>query len=422
MRSTTAEATITVVLLALDADTAIVPLTNQTGVAIVSKFARDEPALCMDQSSRRPPRREYGVLLCLLVFAASLSGCASERPVAAPATISPIEARELIDRSLPHSLSDRAGWAADMYAGFTVLGVEPTHENICAVVAVIEQESGFRVDPIVPNLSAVAWREIDERAAHAGVPRMILHGVLQLPSSTGRSYSDRIDNAKTEKELSDIFEDFIGAVPMGRTLFADHNPIRTRGPMQVHIVFAQQYAAVRPYPYPVKVSIADEVFTRRGGLYFGIAHLLAYPAAYDRYLYRFADFNAGQYASRNAAFQRAVSSASGIPLVADGAPLPHDADANAPGATELAARALAARLNISDGAIHRALEQVKTKEFEQTPLYQRMFALAEQSERRTLPRASVPRIELHGPKITRKLTTEWYANRVNERFERCLIK
>jgi len=32
---------------------------------------------------------------------------------------------------------------------------------------------------------------------------------------------------------------------MGHTLFADHNPIRTRGPMQVNVAFLKQTPAVR---------------------------------------------------------------------------------------------------------------------------------------------------------------------------------
>jgi hypothetical protein len=355
-----------------------------------------------------------------LIVIAVLTSCAHEPPAAEPPAVNPIQARAMIERSLPRTASDRAGWAADMYAAFSVLDVEPTHEAACAVIAVIEQESGFQVDPVVPGLPAIAWREIDRRAERAGVPHALVHTALQLTSPNGRSYSDRIDHARTEKDLSDIYEDFIGSVPMGKTLFAERNPIRTRGPMQVNIAFAEQFAAARPYPYPVKSSIADEVFTRRGSVYFGTAHLLAYPASYDAYLYRFADFNAGQYSSRNAAFQRAVSRASGVPITADGALLPHGKDANAPGSTELAARALAKRINMGDGAIHRALEQGRSPDFERTPLYQKVFALADKAEGRPLPRAAIPRIELHGPKIARRLTTEWYARRVDQRLQGCL--
>lgn len=326
----------------------------------------------------------------------------------------------MIERVIPRGAADPKGWAADMYGAFSVLGIAPTRENICAVVAVTEQESGFRVDPVVPGLPAIAWREIDSRADHAGVPHVVVRTALQLKSPDGRSYAARIDAARTEKDLSDIYEDFIGAMPLGRTLFAERNPIRTRGPMQVNIAFAEQYAAVRRYPYPVKRSIADEVFTRRGSLYFGVAHLLAYAAPYDRFLYRFADFNAGRYASRNAAFQRAVSIASGMPVTPDGALLPHDADAAGAGSTESAIRALGKRLRMGDGAIHDELEQGKTAEFEETQLYQGVFALAAQAEGHPLPRALLPRIQLHGPKIARKLTTEWYARRVDQRFERCL--
>jgi hypothetical protein len=365
-------------------------------------------------------RRRGSVRLPLLALFGLLTSCASGPPPTVSPAIGPARSREMIERSLPRAVADRTGWAADMDAAFTVLGIERTHENICAVVAVIEQESGFHVDPVIPGLPAIAWREIDSRAERAGIPRLIVHTALQLTSSTGRSYSDRIDSARTEKDLSDIFEDFIGAVPMGRTLFAERNPIRTRGPMQVNIAFAEQYAAAKPYPYPVKVSIADEVFTRRGSLYFGTAHLLAYPAPYDAYLYRFADFNAGQYASRNAAFQRAVSSASGIPVTPDGALLPHEGDAKGPGSTELALRALGKRLNMSDNAIHDALERGKAAEFERTQLYQRVFALAEEARGQRPARELVPQIQLHGPKISRRLTTDWYAHRVDQRFKLCL--
>jgi hypothetical protein len=361
-----------------------------------------------------------GAAALISVAIGLLGGCASEPPTPKPAAISPPETRANIERSLPRAISDRNGWAADIQAAFTVLDISATHESTCAVAAVIEQESGFHVNPVIPGLPAIAWREIDRRSEAVGVPRIVVHTALQLTSSTGRSYGDRIDSARTEKDLSDVYEDFIGAVPMGRSLFADRNPVRTRGPMQVNIAFAEQFAAARPYPYPVKLSIADEVFTRRGSVYFGVAHLLAYRAPYGSYLYRFADFNAGQYASRNAAFQTAVSHATGIFVTPDGALLPHGSDANSPGTTELAIRALGNRLGMEDSAIHNALEQGKAEDFSRTRLYLRIFALADQAEGRPLPRALVPQIQLHGPKIARRLTTQWYAGRVDQRFKLCL--
>ena len=348
-----------------------------------------------------------------------LGGCAGGKPEPTP-TPNTADAKTLIEQALPRSASDKPGWTADIYSAFTVLTVTPTRENICAVVAVIEQESGFRVDPVIPGLGAIARKEIDSRASRAHVPLVLVNGVLQLNSSDGRTYGERIDAARTEKDLSDAYEDFIGAVPLGQTLFADRNPIRTRGPMQVNVAFAEQFSFAAPYPYPVHSSIADELFTRRGSVYFGVAHLLDYRAPYDQFLYRFADFNAGQYASRNAAFQNALSVASGIPLIADGALLPHDSDVNSPGDTELALRTLASRLKMSTGAIHSALLDGRTKGFEATPLYQRVFDMAEQRSGVKQPRAMVPRIKLAGPKIKRSLTTDWYAHRVDDRFKRCL--
>jgi len=367
--------------------------------------------------TNRWPLRPAFFWMAVLVL---VSGCASAPPGGVAPPISAADARATIDQSLPPGVPDRAGWAADLYSTFTTLSIPATRENVCAAVAVIEQESGFRVNPVIPGLGAIAWREIDTRAERAGIPALIVHGALQLKSSTGRSYSDRIDSARTEKDLSDIFEDFIGAVPLGRTLFEGWNPIRTRGPMQVNVAFAERYQQTRPYPYTVKVSVADELFTRRGSLYFGVAHLLAYPAPYDRYLYRFADYNAGQYSSRNAAFQSAVSIAARAHLVRDGALLAQNGTAKGAGSTESALLAIAERLHLDKSEIHTALEQGRSPEFARTSLYERVYSIAEQAEKRPLPRASVPDIELSGPKITRRLTTKWYAHRVDGRFDQCL--
>jgi len=162
------------------------------------------------------------------------------------------------------------------------------------------------------------------------------------------------------------------------------------------------------------------VFSRRGGMYFGIAHLLGYPAPYDALLYRYADFNAGWYASRNAAFQSAVARLSGIGLALDGDLL--IAGSSAPSRTELAVRALGRRLDMDDPAIRRALARGNDAGFEDTALYRRVFELADRDAGRPLPRAVLPGIVLKSPKITRKLTTAWFAERVNDRWKRCMAR
>jgi len=332
------------------------------------------------------------------------------------------EGRALVARLIPEGTPDRNGWATDLYAALGALEIPPTAQNICAAIAIIQQESAFRVDPAVPGLAAIAKKEIEARRERAGVPRLVLDAALALPSSNGHSYGERLDSVKTEMQMSDLFEDFIGRVPLGRTFFADRNPVHTAGPMQVSVAFAESLAASRPYPYPMSGTVRSEVFTRRGGLYFGVAHLLDFRAPYDRYIYRFADFNAGRYASRNAAFQSAVTQISGIPLTLDGDLLRYEngRPTRDPGATETAVRVLARRLDVDFDAIRRDLALGTTEAFERTPVYTRVFTAADRTAGKRVPRAMLPDIELHSPKITRKLTTEWFAQRVDARYQSCL--
>jgi hypothetical protein len=337
-----------------------------------------------------------------------------------PASVDPAVARYSIAALLPAGVADRDGWAEDIRVAFHALDIEPTAQNICAVVAVTQQESSFVAQPVVPGLADIARREIESRAASHGVPRLLVRGALRLSSPTGISYEERLRRVRTEKELSDLFEDFIGRVPLGSRLFGGFNPVRTGGPMQVSIAFAQEHADSKRYPYGSSPNVRHEVFTRRGGMYFGIAHLLDYPVPYDRMLYRFADFNAGHYASRNAAFQSAVASLAKTKLALDGDLLVYGAALDAPGQTERALRKLAGRLEMDDAQIRNDLERGREAAFDRTKVYERVFALADAAAGRAVPRATTPRIKLQSAKITRNLTTEWFATRVDQRYRACL--
>ncbi|HHQ4552099.1 TPA: DUF1615 domain-containing protein [Aeromonas veronii] len=328
----------------------------------------------------------------------------------------PADMKSRIVRFLPRHVVDKQGWANDVVTALTTQGVTVNDHNVCTVLAVAEQEATYQADPVVPGLGKIAWKEINSRAAKLLIPEFMVRAALSINSPTGKSYAERIDKLRTEREMSEIFEDMISMLPMGKTLFGNMNPVHTGGPMQVSIAFAE--ANARGYPYPIKGSIRHEVFTRRGGIWFGTKHIFGYEAEYPDTLYRFADFNAGWYASRNAAFQAAVSRLSSKTLALDGDLIRYDSDL--PGNTELAVYTLANRVNMSKQAIHQSLKLGDTAEFAETDLYHRIFTLSDKQAGKRLPRAILPGIQLKSPKITRNLTTAWFAKRVDDREQRCV--
>ena len=123
----------------------------------------------------------------------------------APTTFAPAS-----PRCVPAERARPAGWAIDIYAAFDALRIEPSTSNICAVLAVAEQESTYRADPAVPGLGRIARDEIDRRAERAGMPKLAGAGraraALARQPQLQRAHRPR----ETEKELSDLFEDFIG--------------------------------------------------------------------------------------------------------------------------------------------------------------------------------------------------------------------
>ncbi|WP_253379007.1 DUF1615 domain-containing protein [unidentified bacterial endosymbiont] len=351
-----------------------------------------------------------------LLAALVLAGCAEKGATPLKEGEKAVDVASVVRQKMPATVKDRNAWADALAKTFESQKIAPTEENICSVLAVAQQESMYQSDPTVPGLNKIAWKEIDRRAQSLHIPLFLVHTALKISSPNGKSYSERLDTVKTEKQLSAIFDDLISMVPMGQKLFGSLNPVHTGGPMQVSIAFAEKHTD--GYPWDIEGTVRQEVFSLRGGLWFGTYHLLNYPVNYSEPLYRFADFNAGWYASRNAAFQHAVSRASGVKLALDGDLIAYGS--SAAGTTELAVRKLSSTLGMSDSAIRRQLEKGDSLTFEKTELYQKVFALAEEKTGKALPRAILPGIQLESPKITRNLTTAWFAKRVEDRRARCM--
>ncbi|MEC5384700.1 DUF1615 domain-containing protein [Uliginosibacterium sp. H3] len=357
------------------------------------------------------------------------SGSSTSAPVAAPRPPLPSvygvpDAQLAMQRLLPARVADGAGWAADVTNAMGVLHVPMTPENLCATLAVIEQESSFQADPEVPNLSRIVMTEIEARRTRYSVPQFVVDKGLARKSRDGRSYANRINGLRTESDVSRLYEDMFSELPDLAAAYQPHNPINTAGAMQVNVAFAEEHARSKPYPYGRNLNIRRESFTRRGGLYFGVAMLLDYAAPYPAPLYRFADYNSGRFSSRNAAFQNALSRVNGSALVADGDLLIYqDGVATAtPSLTQRALERQRNRLGMSVADIRRDLLLEKTERFTTTPLWLKLFALADATAGTPQARFAMPQIAVHSPKFNRTITTSGYALQVDGRFANCMTR
>ncbi|MBV8646792.1 DUF1615 domain-containing protein [Paludibacterium sp.] len=338
----------------------------------------------------------------------------------------PQAGRALLDTLLPRGIPSRKAWSDNVFAAFTQLKIPYAPQYFCAVLAVAQQESDFNPDPPVPNLSAIVWKEIDDHRKKYMIPQFVIDAAMLKTSPDGHSYKERVNSLRTKRQMNQLYEDMVRELPYGQQMLQDKNPIRDGGPMQVSVAFAQTQIRAWPYPYSYG-NLRDEVFSLRGSVYFGTAILLQYAAPYDQMIYRFADYNAGRYSSRNAAFQAAVARLAGRKLALDGDLMLYKNKmdrifSGQPSETQTALMAMTGRLQMSGGDIVRDLKQEKLSTFEQTVLYQRVFAAADRLAGRRVPREMIPQIVLVSPKFTHRLTTEWFATRVNDHYRQCMAR
>ena len=364
------------------------------------------------------------VILSASLGALGLIGCDQVKSVDnRPRLIAPDAAfAKMIQGTHRLNSADAQVWVTDVLSSLDTVGMVRTNESACAVMAVIEQESGYKEDPAVPGLSNLLANKIKKMEENLAV-KLALEVRLNQPMNSGKTFREGISLVKTERDLASWYSEFTASKYLGPLLdrFGKgvDDVVGTVGSMQVSIDYARRVAAQLGQS---SMNMRETLYTRKGGVLFGTAHLFYYPTHYEQMIYRFADYNAGHYASRNAGFQAMVAKLSGKPLSADGDLIAHDAvQPNTTSQTQTALQQLFAKKapNISTLTIAQDLALEKTLEFEQSTTYLTVTQLYRQKYG-ALITEQIPRISLKSEKITRHLTTDWYANSVNRRYQQCL--
>ncbi|QIO05608.1 DUF1615 family protein [Acinetobacter shaoyimingii] len=380
---------------------------------------------------------------CLIALASSLTACGDGSWFASDNE--PQLDSDQIRKLIPSRVNDRKSWAQDIFDITDELNISRNKENVCSIIAVVDQESNFIANPNVPGLGEKAVKEVSTRLKEKFEDKLgetlggpiadYFQEVLKNQPSPEDNYLKQMRKVKNEKELDELYREIFaymskhyhvsaltGAAKLVGQDFAEKlNPITTLGSMQVHINYALDNKRSRMSTNEVR----DDLYTEYGGLYYGIHRLMMYPADYDKPIYRFADYNSGMYSSRNAAFQKMIAKITDKELDLDGDLLSYDKKGNPRPTmtdTEKALIGLFSQKNvlITPKQLRGDLKEEKNPDFEKTKTYKAVAELYTQVTSKDPIYAIMPEVVISGPKLSRDYNTNWYASRVNGRYEKCM--
>ncbi|WP_342378549.1 DUF1615 domain-containing protein [Myxococcus stipitatus] len=346
--------------------------------------------------------------------------------------------QQQVAKLIPPHVKEREGWARDVLTALEAEEVFPSPMTVCSVLAVIEQESGFQADPAVPNLSRMVRKRLEEHADTLGpLGRKALSSVLKGKApGQKRTFDARLRAVHTERDLDRLFRDMLAyyeaeypttfaTMNLASSLFSsrrleDLNPVTTAGSMQVSVRYAVEKEGEDADP----VKVRESMYTREGGVRFGTARLMGYEAAYPQPLFRFADYNAGLYASRNAALQAQVSQLTQVPLTLDGDLQLYDKN-GVPRSED--SKSLTALLSfrrqhapeLSENQVRRDVKKEKREDFESTETFRAVKRVYANQTGEAPAYAQLPQVTLQSPKLKGERTTAWFARSVDARFQKC---
>ncbi len=338
-----------------------------------------------------------------------------------------------VARYVRSDVQDKRGWAADVRLALKADGrpIDPVH--VCQVLAIVEQESGYEADPTVPGLGKVVKGELDRLFGKLGPAAATVRAALLDHRAPGRerTFEQRLTDIQTEQDADVLYREIVQfhraqhpSLARALDLFAPElvektNPISTAGSMQVSVSWAMAHADVEDPDL-----LRDELYTRAGGLKYGTARLFVHEAPYESPRYRFADYNAGVYASRNAALQAQLTAVTGRPLATDGDFLLYDDDGDPRWKRSKTLDALlvfraAHATQLSEARVRRDAAQEKSSSFDQTDTVTALRAVYAAKTGTAPSYAQVPDVALHSPKMKSGRSTGWFADNVMRRYREC---
>ncbi len=367
-----------------------------------------------------------------------LSGCQE------PAVRAPELTAEEIASLIPNRInkSDKQQWAQDMATIMSELDIYADPKTVCSVIAVIDQESNFVADPPVANLGKTSLKALDDKLEEKLGKTMAgyFRKMLDEKPTKDNSFAKQIKQVKTERQLDELFREMfayfgdrykVGTINKTAKLLNSGideklNPITTLGSMQVHI----DYAKNNRRRSMNDDDLRDDLYSRYGGMYYGIHRLLKYDTQYPKPLYRFADYNSGVYSSRNAAFQTWVQTLGGQSLALDGDLLVYD-DGTARLTKSQSETAIIDFVNreranipalarLTPTQIRQDLKKEKLAKFEESLTYITLRTLYEEKTGKKAAYAVMPQVVIDSPKLKKDYNTNWYATSVDKRYQTCL--
>ena len=118
------------------------------------------------------------------------------------------ETRNLVSLAQP-KLKDASGWAEDILWALQFSGLSLNAGNVCALIATVDQESNFKINPPVEGLGRRATKALNTKLEATDLKSLVLRGIFAVDPSIEKRLFDRLRAARTERDIDVAYRKLI---------------------------------------------------------------------------------------------------------------------------------------------------------------------------------------------------------------------